>query len=565
MGALEARMSTEGGKGSEKFDAIVIGSGLGGLATAAYLCAMGKRTLVLEGHYVAGGNSQVFRRNHRGLEYEFDVGIHYIGECGRDGAITAILNGLGLAERVVFRPLDSDGYSTLHFPDFSFRIPFGWDRYRARLLETFPSEHVQLGGVLDTMQDVAEAGQRLARGEIDMAQLAAEVPSFLQQGLRPVTELFAEHHLSEQAAAVLLGEQGCYAVRPSDTPVVMAAGLTDHFLRGAYYPVGGGQVIAGRLIEAIRAYGGEVRTRAPVQRIRIENGRVKGVVAGRKNQKPMEIDAPIVVSNADLKRTFSELVGEEHLDPQTTERIRALKMAVPLFCTYIGLDVDLAARGFPNSNHFILGDYDIEGVYDELDAGRFAPNAMSYITTASLKDPESKHLAPEGHTNLQIMTLVPRDYSVWNVDKGPAEGGRYHRDPEYRRQKDALMDHLIEVSTRVIPELRDHIVWKEAATPISQERFTHSTGGTSYGIEMSCSQAGPMRVGPRTEIEGLFLCGASTPSGPGISGVLRGGVEAASEVLEMDLYGPILAGRVFGDREALPELREDWDAWRESH
>ena len=82
---------------------------------------------------------------------------------------------------------------------------------------------------------------------------------------------------------------------------------------------------------------------------------------------------------------------------------------------------------------------------------------------------------------------------------------------------------------------------------------------------MSCSQMGPLRVGPRTEIDGLYLCGASTPSGPGIAGVLRGGVAAASEVLETDLLGPVLAGEVFGDRDALPELHEGWDAWKESH
>jgi hypothetical protein len=74
-----------------------------------------------------------------------------------------------------------------------------------------------------------------------------------------------------------------------------------------------------------------------------------------------------------------------------------------------------------------------------------------------------------------------------------------------------------------------------------------------------------MRVGPRTEIEGRFLCGASTPSGPGIIGVLRSGVVTAGEILEADLLRPILAGEVFGDRDALPGLRDDWDAWEESH
>lgn len=551
--------------GREHWDAIVVGSGLGGLVTAAYLCAAGRRTLVLESHYVAGGNSQVFRRRHRRLEYEFDVGIHYIGECGRDGLVTMALHGLGLAERVVFRPLDADGYSTLHFPDVTFRIPFGWDRYRARLGQTFPDETEALKGVLDVMQEVSRVGHRLRRGELEMAELESRAPLFVQWGLRPVTELFAEHGLSERAAAVLLGEQGCYAVRPSDTPVVMAAGLTDHFLRGAYYPVGGGQVIAGRLVEAIRAYGGEVRTRSPVHRIRVEKGKASGVVAGRKSRATVEIDADVVVSNADLKRTVFELVGEDHWNRETLERIRSLKMAVPLFCVYLGLDMSLAERGLANSNHFIWGDYDIEGVYDELDAGKLSSKAMCYLTAASLKDPESRHIAPEGHTNLQIMTLAPREYGVWNVTKSPTEGGHYHRDPEYRARKNALVDQLIETSERIIPDLGEHIVWKEAATPVTQERFTRSTGGTSYGIEMSCSQAGPLRVGPHTEIEGLFLCGASTPSGAGISGVMRSGVEAAGVVLDQDLMARVLSGEVLGDRTLLPELRDDWDAWRESH
>ena len=558
-------MTTNANAGRESWDAIVIGSGLGGLCTAAYLCAAGKRTLVVESHYVAGGNSQVFRREQHGRSWEFDVGIHYIGECGRDGSIAAVLHGLGLAERVVFRPLDPDCYSILHFPDFEFRIPCGWDRYKKRLVETFPDEAEGLSAVVDVMQRVSDAGRRLGRGEIAIGELAQQSPIFLQWGLRPVTELFAQHHLSERSAAVLLGEQGCYAVRPSRTPVVMAGGLTDHFLRGAFYPEGGGQVIAARLIEAIRAFGGEVRTNAPVQRIRVENGRIAGVVVGKPSQRPHEIDAPVVVSNADLKRTFFELVGAEHFPAKTVERIRSLRMALPLFCVYAGLDIDLAAMGFTNSNHFVFEGYDFEATYDELEAGKLSSKAMTYITTASLKDPTSRHLAPPGCTNLQIMTLAPLDYSVWNVERGPADGGRYHRDPEYRRRKEEMCDRLIDAAAAVIPDLRRHLVWKEAATPVSQERFTRSTGGTSYGIEMSPDQAGPFRVGPRTEIPGLFLCGASTPSGPGISGVMRSGVDAASQVLDTDLLRPILGGQIFGDPNALPPLTADWDAWKVSH
>jgi phytoene dehydrogenase-like protein len=546
----------------EKWDAIVIGSGLGGLACAAYLCAAGRRTLVLERHYVAGGNSQVFRRSVNGRDYEFDVGIHYIGECGPDGLITTILRGVGLAERVVFRPLDPDGFSTLVFPGLQFRVPTRWERYRARLLETFPEEAEPLGKVVDLLRQVGEDGRQLQTGDIPMSDLATRAPTFLEWGLRPVTELFESHGLSQRASAVLLGEQGDYAVRPSKTPVAMQAGLTDHYMRGAFYPEGGGQVMAGRLVEAIRAYGGEVRTRAPVSRVRIENGRVAGVVLEKSG---VEIDADTVVSNADLKRTLFELVGEANLSPQTVERVQAYRMALPLFAVYLGLDIDLRAQGVPNTNYWIWGSYDIEGIYAQLEAGRLPDEALAYVTTATLKDPESPHLAPRGHTNLQIMTLVPHDYDVWNVSRGPAEGGRYHRDPEYRRRKAELAERLLHTAESVLPGIGEHVHWQETATPVTQERFTHSTGGTSYGVEASCDQVGPLRMNARTEIPGLYLCGASTSSGHGIANVLRSGVVAAGAVLETDLLGLVRRGEVFGDRDLLPELSADWDAWRVSH
>ncbi len=548
----------------QQWDAIVIGSGLGGLTCAAYLCASGKRTLVLEGHYVAGGNSQVFRREVRGNEYEFDVGIHYIGECGPDGLITRILNSAGLAERVVFRPLDPDGFSTLIFPDLHFRVPAGWDRYRARLLETFPDEAGPLGEVVDTMRRVGEEGRRFQNQEISMSDLGSAAPNFAQWGLRPVTELFAEHGISQRAQAVLLGEQGDYAVRPSKTPTALAAGLTDHYMRGAFYPEGGGQSIAGRLIEGIRAYGGEVRTRAPVARIRVEGGRVCGVALARSGE---EIDAPIVVSNADLKRTVLELVGPEHFLPATVDRVERFVMSLPLFTAYLGVDLDLAAMGHPNTNYWIWGSYDIERIYAQLEDGRLPDAPLAYVSTATLKDPTNRHLAPKGTTNLQVMTLVPHEYALWHQERGPVEEGRntYHRDPEYRKAKQELAERIIATAEAAIPGLGQHIDWQETASPLTQERFTHSTGGTSYGVEFSVQQMGPMRVGPRTDVEGLFLCGASTPSGHGIANVMRSGVMAAGAALDTDLMAALRRGEVLGDPTRLPELRHDWDPWRESH
>src|SRR5438093_479251 len=120
-----------------RWDAIVVGSGLGGLSTAAYLATNGKRTLALEQHDILGGCSQVFRRKRR---YEFDAGVHYLGDCEPGGVTPTVLGGVGLEGRVEFCELDRDGHDTLLFPDFTFRVPRGWNHYLDRLLEQFPGE-----------------------------------------------------------------------------------------------------------------------------------------------------------------------------------------------------------------------------------------------------------------------------------------------------------------------------------------------------------------------------------------------------------------------------------------
>ena len=111
---------------ANKWDVIVVGSGLRGLTAAAYLDANGKRTLVLEHNYVAGGNSHVFRRKRM---FEFDVGVHYLGDCGPDGGIPRILHGVG-ADKIEFLEMNPDGFDTLMFPGLTFKVPKGWDKYR---------------------------------------------------------------------------------------------------------------------------------------------------------------------------------------------------------------------------------------------------------------------------------------------------------------------------------------------------------------------------------------------------------------------------------------------------
>ncbi|MCK6563374.1 MAG: NAD(P)/FAD-dependent oxidoreductase, partial [Dehalococcoidia bacterium] len=272
------------------WDAIVIGSGLGGLTAAAYLAALGKKTLVLEQHYVAGGNAHVFRRMKK---FEFDVGVHYVGDCNPGGTLPTILKGLGVDDRVEWLPLDPDGFDTLHFPGIEFKVPANWDLYRQRLVETFPDDETGIHRFLDILHAVIrESGKvRLPVEPADLPRLMEEAPNFLAWALRPLSQLFDECALGTRVRAVLAAECGDYALPPSKTPVVLHGGVIAGYMKGAYYPKGGGQVIPAALVAALRANGGELRTRARVERITIEDGMVSGVCL----EGGETLRAPIVV------------------------------------------------------------------------------------------------------------------------------------------------------------------------------------------------------------------------------------------------------------------------------
>jgi phytoene dehydrogenase-like protein len=530
---------------TEQWDAIVVGSGLGGLTTAACLGSAGKRVLVIERHDVAGGNSQVFRRHHGDDWYEFDVGVHYIGECGEGELFTNIFHGLGIGDRMRFRELDRDGFDTLTFPDFIFRVPAGWDEYARRMTEQFPNERAGVERCLDVLRTVAEES-RMMFGE--------ERPTYDRWAMRPLSELFQESELSAQACAVLDHWSGLYAGAPSRTAVGMHARIISHYMNGAYYPEGGGQMIPARLVQVIEACGGEVRTLAPADRIIIEEGRATGV----RLESGDELAAPIVVSNADYRRTIDHLIGHEHVTAGTAAWADEAEMALGLVCAYVVVDTVLDG---PNSNYFVFPDYRTDELYEELDAGRLPDGDVpfAYIALASRKDPGNPELCPPGHTNLQIMTLAPRGHEYWGVDAGPADGGTYRRNSTYRERKRDITEHLLDAAERALGPFRDHIVHIEMATTLSHERYTHSTGGTSYGYMDSPEQSGAHRPHYRTEIDGLWVVGANTVSGHGIAGAMSGGVFCASDILDRPLIVEMYMGQQLVDPATIAPDPDDFD------
>ncbi len=129
------------------------------------------------------------------------------------------------------------------------------------------------------------------------------------------------------------------------------------------------------------------------------------------------------------------------------------------------------------------------------------------------------------------MTIVPATPAFWGVDEASIRDGTYVASEGYRFRKEDVTRRLLAQAERVVPGLSRHIVYREAATPLTQFRFTGSTGGTSYGIAATPAQFLEGRPGTSTALAGLYLAGASTRSGHGIIGAMQSGVAAATRAL----------------------------------
>jgi phytoene dehydrogenase-like protein len=536
------------------WDAVVIGSGLGGLSAGAYLAANGRRVLVCEQYDVAGGCSQTFRRKR---EWQFDVGLHYVGGV-RSGDIASVLRGVGLEGRMTWVELDPDGFDTLRFPRHEVRVPKGWDRYGDRLAAAFPHEREALERCLGILEGVAGQLRRvpMPRSTLDYLRYPLRAGTVVAWGMRPLTDLFDHCRLSPEARAVLVAQSGDYATPPSRTPVALHAGLLDHYLdEGAYYLRGGGQTLAAHLLDVIHTHGGRVRTHARVEHIAVRDGRVRGVrLAGGE-----QIAAGTVISTADLKQTYTRLLDPSAVPARWRARVEGFRMATPLFCVYLGLDRDLRET-MPSTNYWVHPDYDPEAAYATAGSDTLGDAPPVYMTSASVKDPEGHGHAPPGCSTLELMTWATPSPAAWGVPGAdPADGG-YRKDPAYRQAKDALAERLIDVAEDVLGDVRPHIRWQEAATPLTHERYTLSSNGASYGIELATDQTGPRRPAPRTPVAGLYLAGASARRGHGIVGALAGGRDAASEVLGRDLAAEVRRGAVFADVDRLTAGGPGFDA-----
>jgi len=328
------------------YDAIVIGSGMGGMTAAAMLTRLGQRVLVLEQHYYPGGFTHTFKRH----KYVWDVGVHAIGEVTEKSLTGRILADL-TGGRLKWNSLGSV-YEEFYFPgDFRINFPDSPTAFRANLIEAFPDETAAIDGYFKLVNQVAGSmrGYFLSRSfPKSLAWLARFLyPNKADQFFRMITA-DAINGLTKNAKlrSVLTAQWGYYGSPPSRASFAIQALVARHFFHGGFYPVGGSQQIAQQLLKTVADGGGWTRIKADVAAITIKNGRATGV----RLRNGEEIAAKKVISATGAMRTINSLLPDDIKSSDWARSITGLNPAPCHVCLYVGFKGDITRAGASGAN-----------------------------------------------------------------------------------------------------------------------------------------------------------------------------------------------------------------------
>ncbi|MGH9430091.1 MAG: phytoene desaturase family protein [Terriglobia bacterium] len=528
---------------AQKYDAVIIGAGHNGLVTAGYLARAGLRVVMLESRHLVGG-ACVTEEVYPGFKYST---TSYLASLLQQKVIDDLdMEKFGYVvypkNPAFFSPFPDGRYLIMYsemaktceeIRKFSGRDAEAYPRYEeyvdrlARFVEplllTTPPD---LGGRslndVMTLLKIGNRARKMPRQELEghVRILSESVKDFLDRWFE-----------SEQLK-VALATDGVIGTNGGPMSPGTAYILMHHVMggvggvRGLWGFVKGGMGgITQALAASARSKNAEIRTGAPVRNVSLKNGRARGVVL----ENGEEIEAKLVVSGVDPKRTFLKLVGEKNLPGEFAASIKSIRIEG------VSMKINLALDGLPDftclpgssvgphhkTTIHICPDMEyVERAYDESKYGRPSTRPMLEMTIPTTYD---STLAPPGKHVMNIFL----QYTPYSLSKEVA--------PNWHAIKESYGDRVMDIIEEYAPGFKNLVLHRQVLSPLDLEEQFGLTGGNIFHGEMTLDQLFMMRPVPgwakyRSPIKGLYLCGSGTHPGGGVMGAP--GHNAAREILK---------------------------------
>lgn len=509
----------------ESCDVVVVGSGLGGLMSAAKLASHGLSVCVLESHALPGGYAHTFRRK----GYLFDVSLHHIGGLiGDDEDTRNYLSDVG-----VFQKLDwvaRETLMTVDFADERIVVPNHGRATYEGLAARFPAERERLGQFL---RELAHLRNALTSTRPDQAQLE------LKRKFRAQTwSDIISPYIRDPKLAAIFGQMWMYA---GLSPQLGSANywikvIASFFIDGSSHVGGGG--LASVFCDRIEELGGGVYTNRSVREIIYDEGRVRGVVTAKGER----VLAPLVISNAHPYLTYLELLPEIATSKAFRFRLQQQSRSVSAYVNFFGLDCAPSAIDIPDGNYFRVHDVDMEGAYARCAAHEIDHTDWSLTSYEKVEDKAGDESRSAPTSKVQRGTV-----SICEVT--PGEGWHDLSDADYRTRKASVQARLLAKYRDTFPGLAEHCVVHEFGTPRTMTRYTGNRDGAIYGFSQLPKQSNTLRLANRSPVPGLYLASAWVQPGGGYEGAMLAGLATAEQIMAEESVQ--LRDRDAVEREAL--------------
>lgn len=465
---------------SNDYDVVIIGAGVGALVCGCFLAKGGVKTLIIEKNATVGGYCNTFKVK----DVEFDGCVHALGNISEGSVFYTILNELGIIKDLDL--IQCSPSDTVVTPDFEINLWDDINKTVAELTKEFPCD--------------AEAIAKFFQEIINVKDMESVIRFRNKTFQHLLDELFIDQKLKSVLSLFILGDCG--------VPTYHIAAFTaiKHYqqfvVRGGFYPRGGISVLPNLLLNKFKSLGGEIKLSSEVTKIYLNND---DKVVERVELKNKESYAgKIFVANCDVRQTFFNLIGKDHLDNKVIEKIESTKPALSLFVVYVGLKEGAKQLIPDKTNRWYILNYNYQDIHkkeinydfnvDALDCFLLCPNYEKNRITIFL-----------------TAAYVSDEYWIYNRNK--------------------YMDFVLEKVESKIPQIFREAKLKTCITPLGLSKWTMNYKGAAYGWAATSEQIIDPFYSKNQVFENLFLCGHWTTLAAGVPGVAIVGKRLANSII----------------------------------
>ena len=483
-----------------KYDAVIIGSGLGGLQCGYILSQEGYNVCVLEKNSQLGGCLQTFRRNNT----IFDTGMHYIGSMDDGQILNNLFRYFGLTDRLKLKRMEEDGYDIVKYQDREYKFAMGYDRFIETMLEYFPKERDALAKYVSKLKEISQS--------VDLFNLRES--SYQHTGYLDFFSVGMDDFLSSitrdrTLKSVLLGLSPLYAGIKERAPLYLPMIIHSSFISSAYRFIDGGSQISDLLAGYISGNGGTIMRRAEVTDFIFDSGKIKAV----KINNSEIIEGDTFISNIHPK-TLLHIAGNAPLRPAYRKRIQSIEETTGAFTLYLSMKKN--SFEYINRNYYV---FKTDKIWEapKYTSGKWPMGYMIHFSPSS---------ASEKYTDSVIINTYMKweDVAAW--EKTTVE----KRGDDYREFKKMKAEKLFEVVEADFPGIRSKTEAYYTSTPLTYRDYIGSPTGSFYGMLKDFRDPLRSMVMPRTTIPNLLHTGQNINI-HGVIGVTICSVLTCSELL----------------------------------